>query len=97
MLAEFYKTQNAKKPNSVHCTYIVTGISRDHRHTNGANGQHAGDTAMRSSPPMSSMPQAAGEGGPDEEESSDTDSDDESTQVKETAILLVSEEDLKGV
>jgi DNA polymerase delta subunit 3 len=91
MLAEFYKTQNAKKPNSVHCTYIVTGLSRDPRHTNGANGQRDGDTAMRSSPPMSSMPQAA-----DEEESLDTDSDDESTQVNETAILLVREEDLEG-
>lgn len=93
MLFEFYKTQNAKKPNSVHCTYLVTGLSHDPKRTKDANGKNGVDVEMHNSPPMSSIPGAAEK---EEEGSSDTDSDDDSTQVKELAIILVTEEDLEG-
>jgi DNA polymerase delta subunit 3 len=96
MLFEFHKKQNARKPNSVHATYLVTGIPRRSEHTNSVNGRIGEDTDMRGSPSMSSMPEP--------EESGDSDytseSDDENTAapkgVKETQIVLVREEELEG-
>ncbi|USP78885.1 hypothetical protein yc1106_06159 [Curvularia clavata] len=95
MLFEFHKTQNARKPNSVHATYIVTGTPRRTAHANGSKQRKGEDTDMRSSPVMSSMPE------PEEDEDSNyaTNSDDENTPapkgVKETQILLVREEELE--
>jgi DNA polymerase delta subunit 3 len=96
MLFEFHKKQNARKPNAVHATYLVTGIPRRSEHTNGVNGRIGEDTDMRGSPFMSSMPEP--------EESGDSDytseSDDENTAapkgVRETQIVLVREEELEG-
>jgi DNA polymerase delta subunit 3 len=96
MLFEFHKRQNAKKPNSVHATYLVTGIPRRIEPTNGVNGRDGEDTDMRSSPFMSSMPEAA----ESEESDYNSQSDDENTAaprgVKETQIVLVREGELEG-
>ncbi|EMD86266.1 hypothetical protein COCC4DRAFT_39394 [Bipolaris maydis ATCC 48331] len=95
MLAEFYKTQNARKSKSVHATYLLTGTPRNSEQSNGSKIRKGEDTDMRSSPFMSSMP--------DQEEDEDSDyasgSDDEDTPaprgVKETQVLLVREEELE--
>jgi DNA polymerase delta subunit 3 len=95
MLFEFHKSQNARKPNSVHATYLVTGTPRRTEKTNGAHGRKGEDANMRSSPFMSSIP------APEEPVDSDyiSESDDEDTPapkgVKETQIVLVREEDLE--
>ena len=81
MLFDFHQKQNAKKPNSVHATYLVTGKKRSVAHTNGAHGKDGEDDAMRSSPFMSSMPEP--------EEPADQ-------PAKETTIVLVREEELQG-
>lgn len=96
MLAEFYKTQNARKPKSVHATYLLTGTPRNSEQSNGSKIRKGDDTDMRSSPFMSSMPDQ------EENEDSDYDSspDDENTPaprgVKETQVLLVREEEFEG-
>lgn len=82
MLYEFHSTQNAKKPNSIHATYLVAGRQRKPEHTNGVNARNGDDVDMRSSPFMSSMPE------PEEEEPEE--------EVKETTILLVREEELQS-
>jgi DNA polymerase delta subunit 3 len=82
MLFEFHQKQNAKKPNSIHATYLVTGTKRTTKHAKGTNGRHGEDVDMRSSPFMSSMPEPEE---PAEE------------PVKETTILLVREEELQSV
>ncbi|KAF2829352.1 hypothetical protein CC86DRAFT_444450 [Ophiobolus disseminans] len=88
MLFDFHKQQNAKKSNTVHATYLITGKKRseddESKHTNGVNGRDGDDTNMRSSPFMSSMPE------PEE----DSDESDEEP-VKQTTILLVREEQLQ--
>jgi DNA polymerase delta subunit 3 len=61
MLYEFHTTHNAKKPKAVHATYILTGKKSISKHQNGVNGRDGDDAVMRSSPPMSSMPDTAEE------------------------------------
>jgi len=96
MLFEFQKNQNARKPKSVHATYLVTGTPKRTVKPNGAPRPKREDADMRSSPFMSSMPER------EEPEDSDytSDSDDEDTPapegVKETKIVLVGEEDLES-
>lgn len=80
MLFDFHQKQNAKKPTSIHATYLVAGRKRNSEQTNGANGRDGGDVDMRSSPFMSSMPE------PEEPKE----------PLKETTILLVREEELKS-
>jgi DNA polymerase delta subunit 3 len=90
MLFDFHQTQNAKKPNSVHATYLITGRRRTPEDASGANatnGRDGGDVDMRRSPFMSSMPHTNEDG---EEE------DEAEEPVKETTILLVREEELQG-
>ncbi|KAF2265785.1 hypothetical protein CC78DRAFT_578958 [Lojkania enalia] len=82
MLYDFHTKQNAKKPNSVHATYLLTGKKRSPEHTNGANGTDGGDTFMRSSPYMSSMPEP-------EEPAEEL--------VMKTSIVLVREEELEKI
>ncbi|KAH7395191.1 DNA polymerase subunit Cdc27 [Phaeosphaeria sp. MPI-PUGE-AT-0046c] len=81
MLYEFHSTQNARKPNSIHATYLIAGRKRKSEHTNGLNARNGGDVDMRSSPFMSSMPEPAEE--------------EPVQEVKETTILLVREEELQ--
>ncbi|KAJ4301437.1 hypothetical protein N0V90_003529 [Kalmusia sp. IMI 367209] len=79
MLYEFHTKQTAKKPKSVHATYLLTGKKRPSEHTNGTNGRDRDDTVMRSSPFGSSMPQP-------EEPATES--------VPKTSIVLVREEEL---
>ncbi|KAJ4341312.1 hypothetical protein N0V95_007260 [Ascochyta clinopodiicola] len=79
MLFEFHQKQNARKPNSIHATYLISGTKRTASEPNGTNGRNGEDVSMRSSPFMSSMP------GPEEPEEE---------PVKKCAILLVREEEL---
>lgn len=80
MLFDFHQKQNAKRPQSVHATYLVTGTKQAPNHTNGTSGRSGDDVAMRSSPFMSSMPEP---GEPGDE------------PVKKTCIVLVREEELE--
>ncbi|CAG5161186.1 uncharacterized protein ALTATR162_LOCUS5977 [Alternaria atra] len=95
MLFEFRKNQNARKPNSIHATYLVTGTPKRAEKTNGAHTRKGEDTDMRSSPPMSSMPTS--ELPQDSDYTSDPDDEDTPAPegVKETRIMLVREEDLE--
>ncbi|CAO2654698.1 Nn.00g114310.m01.CDS01 [Neocucurbitaria sp. VM-36] len=82
MLFDFHQKQNAKKPKSVHATFLVSGTKQSTEGTNGINGQDSEDTTMRSSPFMSSMPEL-------EEHTEE--------RVKKTTIVLVREEELKKI
>lgn len=81
MLFEFHRNENAKKPQSVHATYVISGIQRppEPPATNG----HAKDEdeIMQSSPYLpSSMP--------------NQDATFDSTRI--ASIILAREEDLEG-
>jgi DNA polymerase delta subunit 3 len=81
MLFDFHRTENAKKPQTVHATYLISGIQKPPQppSTNG-HGAHDEDAIMQSSPYMpSSMP-----------------NQDAADAVRVTSILLVREEDLQG-
>ena len=85
MLYEFHRKQNAKKPGTVHATYLLTGIRRIHSlstHPNGVHSHDGEDTVMQSSPvfPSSSVPMQ--------------DETMEEASLMRT-ILLVKEEDLE--
>lgn len=54
MLYDFHRTENAKKPNSVNATYLISGIRRPPQQPAQTDGD---DTVMQSSPYMSSLPQ----------------------------------------
>lgn len=79
MLFDFHQKQNAKKPNSIHATYLVSGTKRPTGETSSANGRYSEDASMRSSPFMSSMPKSEVQ---------------EEEPVKKSTILLVREEEL---
>ena len=83
MLFDFHQKQNAKKRNSIHATYLISGTKRSVDDTNGTNRRSGEDVSMRSSPFMSSMPEPE-DAGPEEE------------TVKETTLLLVREEELES-
>lgn len=89
MLFDFHQKQNAKKPDSVHATYIVTGTKRDSKHSNGATARDGKDVAMRSSPFMSSIPEP-------EEQQDSVDGSSGEEPVNNTTIELVPEEKLQG-
>ncbi|EPE24354.1 hypothetical protein GLAREA_08206 [Glarea lozoyensis ATCC 20868] len=85
MLYEFHKQQNAKKPQSIHATYLLSGTKRKEEPTDGeAKKDNDGDNYMQSSPIMSSsMPM------PEE---------DYSTVIPPVlSITLVREEDLEKI
>jgi len=98
MLFAFHEKQNARKPGSVHATYLLTGTPRRVRQSNGVSSQ-INDTDMRSSPFRSTMPEAEESGESDDSEYA-SGSDDEDTPaprgVRETHVVLVPEEDLEG-
>ncbi|KAF2272996.1 uncharacterized protein EI97DRAFT_482913 [Westerdykella ornata] len=90
MLYDFHTKQNARTPNSVHATYLITGRKRALEQTNGANGGGVEDedTVMQSSPPyMSSMPDI------EAEESEEAAAE---APVPTTTIVLVKEEELES-
>jgi DNA polymerase delta subunit 3 len=84
MLYDFHQKQNAKKPGTIHATYLLSGTKRpeDPIPLNGEAKKDGEDDLMQSSPFMdSSMPQPeAGTG--------------ESSVL---SITLVREEDLEGM
>jgi DNA polymerase delta subunit 3 len=84
MLFEFHQKQNAKRPGSVHATYLLTGtrLPPKPQQSNNVESQDSEDAVMQSSQPIpnSSAPQAAEE-------------DTEPTPVR--SILIVKEEHLQ--
>lgn len=84
MLYEFHRNENAKKPQSVNATYIITGVQHPPPKkpvANGARTKDGDDEVMQSSPFLSSsMPQQ--------------DAADE--PIRTTSIILVREEDMEG-
>lgn len=81
MLYEFHVRQTAKKPKSVHATYLLTGRKRSSEHSNGVGVRDGDDTVMHSSPFMSSLPEL--ELTPER-------------PVRKTAVVLVREEELES-
>jgi DNA polymerase delta subunit 3 len=81
MLYEFHRTENAKRPQSVNATYLLTGVQRppEKSTTNGVK-KDGDDAVMQSSPFMSSMPHP----------------DDAEQPIRTTSFLLAREEDLAG-
>lgn len=81
MLFEFHRQQNAKKPGSIHATYLLCGIRRKEETSAITVEKDGDDVHMQNSPFMSSMPHMEGE--------------QEVTAVQ--TIILVKEEDLDKV
>ncbi|KAF1928010.1 uncharacterized protein M421DRAFT_64338 [Didymella exigua CBS 183.55] len=81
MLFDFHQKQNAKKANSIHATYLISGTKRSLDDISGTNSRGDEVVSMRSSPFMSSMPEQEG-AAPEEE------------PVKKSALLMVREEEL---
>lgn len=80
VLYEFHRTENAKKPQSVHATYVVSGVQKPPEPP-ATNGHIDEDEIMQSSPYIpSSMP--------------NPDSEPESPRI--VSIILAREEDLEG-
>lgn len=85
MLFDFHRIENAKKPQSVHATYVISGIQKPPQppQAPGTNGHAADDedAIMQSSSPYmpSSMP-----------------NQDPADAVHVTSIILTREEDLEG-
>ena len=84
MLFEFHRKQNAKKPGTVHATYLITGVRRVEAapKTNGVTSQESEDTIMQSSP---SLPSSSAQ---QPEEAAE-----KATHVR--SVLLVKEENLE--
>jgi DNA polymerase delta subunit 3 len=57
MLFAFHQTENAKKVDSCHATYIISGIRHDPSPPTNGFHDHDEDTTMQSSPPLSSLPE----------------------------------------
>jgi DNA polymerase delta subunit 3 len=95
MLYDFHHTQTAKKPGSVHATYLITGILRSGQQApsqaaNGLPTQQDEDTPMESSPFPSSYPE------PEPALSLDSeDAEPAEDPVHNTTVLLVREEELE--
>ena len=82
MLYEFHRQQNAKKPDTIHATYLISGTKQKEEPvaTNDAAKKDGEDDYMQSSPFMaSSMPVAESTG-----------------ESGVLSLTLVKEEDLEG-
>jgi DNA polymerase delta subunit 3 len=93
MLYDFHKSQNAKKPNSVHATYLLTGTARTEptESARKTQTQEDEDSIMQSSPFPSSYPEPEP---PLEFEDEDVEPVEEN--IPTTIVTLVREEDLEG-
>lgn len=83
MLFEFHRNQNARKPGSVHATYLISGYRKAAapRQTNKTHSQDGEDSFMGGSSFLSSsMPEQ----------------DLETEKIPVTSITLAGEEDLEG-
>ena len=83
MLFDFYYKQNAKKPNSVHATFLIMGKKRPQPTEQAKTADDDSDSFMQSSPFASSMPE--------QEDLAPLDT------VSFTSMLLVNQEDLERV
>lgn len=81
MLYEFHTRETAKKPKSVHATYLLTGKKGLPGLDNNLNGRDGDDIIMRSSPFMSSLPAPEGT---------------QEKPVSKMSIVLVREEELES-
>jgi DNA polymerase delta subunit 3 len=83
MLYDFHQRQNAKKPGTIHATYLLSGTKRSEDPTplNGEAKKDGEDDYMQSSPFMSSSMPQSGEG---------------TGENSVLSITLVREEDLEG-
>ena len=81
MLYEFHRLQNAKKPGSLHATYLVTGTQLQAPQAELSQNGHA-DLPMPSSPYMSSLAAPV--------------TNDEVEPVRQRVLTLVKEESLEG-
>ncbi|TID25956.1 DNA polymerase subunit Cdc27 [Venturia nashicola] len=88
MLYDFHHNQNAKKPQSVHATYLITGTARTGPPPPSTNGT-LGDSFLQSSPFPSSIPE------PDTDFEIDPDENPVKEDVSTITILLVQEEQLE--
>ncbi|QDS73192.1 hypothetical protein FKW77_002607 [Venturia effusa] len=88
MLYDFHHNQNAKKPESVHATYLITGTVRTGPPAPSTNGT-LGDSFLQSSPFPSSMPE------PDTDFEIDPDENPVKEDVPTITIHLVQEEQLE--
>lgn len=80
ILYEFHRTENAKKPQSVHATYVISGVQKPPEPP-ATNGHADEDEVMQSSPYIpSSMP--------------NQDLTPDSSRI--ASIILAREEDLEG-
>jgi DNA polymerase delta subunit 3 len=92
MLFDFHAHENAKRPGSVHATYLLSGIKKIKEKqslSNGQNGLQHDDEPVPSSPPpfTSSMLQSSQKNG-----------DDDDVEVSSIqTITLVREESLEGM
>lgn len=87
MLYEFHRAQNARKPQSLHATYLVCGVQKpvEESAINGVHSTTAEDVTMADESFLSSsMP----EGDQEEEQPSEV--------VPVTSVTLVREEHLEG-
>lgn len=82
MLYDFHRLENAKKPNSVHATYIIIGVPEPELHAKRQARDRADDEVMQSSPYVGSQP--------------DPVDSDEEEPIPVTAVRLVREEELSG-
>lgn len=82
-LFDFHRVQCAKKTGSIHATYILIG-SRKNAASSGLPHETeggGGDSATRSSPPASSMPELV----------------ERSENIALTSVMLAREEELPGI
>ena len=85
MLFDFHRKQNAKKPGSVHATYLITGTRtppKPQQQTNADTREDGDDTAMQSSPPIPNS-------------SAPHESQDDAEPAPVRSVLLVKEEHLE--
>ena len=81
MLYEFHRLENAKKPNSVHATYVVIGVPKTQTRSKGVPKDVDDDEIMQSSPYVGSQVE------PEESEEE---------PIPVTVVKLVREDDLSG-
>ena len=110
MLYEFHRTQNARKANSVHATYLVTGTpkvswptqdgesSSQAKQPNGVShpSQDAeGDSLMQDNDSFTLSSSLPGSSQPDGSQAKGTGKTADNDEVKVTSMVLVQEEDLE--
>jgi DNA polymerase delta subunit 3 len=84
MLYDFHASQNSKRPNSVHATYLVTGTMKVEAPLALPNGKDGGDVVMASSPFPSSW-------------RDDSNEEQTTSKIPIKTVTLVREGELEGM